>query len=543
MTDIEITNYIKDTYENHKLTYTMILFSKKNKEVANWILNRTKFLDQVPKLTKRTRIHCILNNITELPKCKICGKVLYRNAKPGVGFARYCCPKCENSDPEVIQKLKETNNKIYGCDWSFQSDNNKNKTKITMNKKYGCDYAMQNQEIHDKAIKRMIEIFGVPYPSKSKEIEYKKKIKSITKLYKKLSSNNKVQPLFTLQELIDNGKYIRYRWKCLKCGTEFESFIDVSWYRQGWNKSYARCTSCYPRESGISSGEKDVLKYILSFYKGDYLENKRCLKINENSHGNLEIDLLFPNVNIGIEYDGLFWHSEQSGTPNDYHLMKTNTALKNNINLIHIFESEWRDRNEAVKSYIKYVFGMTTKINLDSKKYIIRSLSYDESKLFFDQNSILGHVKSNNTFGLELNDEIVCAMTFNRCRFMNIENTFEISRLATKNGFIVENGYKLLLDHFTKTHTTANIIGYSDRRYPINKIFEELSFNHFKTTKPSYYYIIKGKLKSRHEYTKNTLKDKLKIFDETKSEVQNMIDNGYSRIFDCGTDVYIYHNQ
>ena len=44
----------------------------------------------------------------------------------------------------------------------------------------------------------MIEIFGVPYPSKSKEIEYKKKIKSITKLYKKLSYNNKVQPLFTL---------------------------------------------------------------------------------------------------------------------------------------------------------------------------------------------------------------------------------------------------------------------------------------------------------------------------------------------------------
>ena len=102
MTDIEITNYIKDTYENHKLTYTMILFSKKNKEVTNWILNRTKFLDQVPKLTKSTRIYCILNNITELPRCKICGKELYRNVKSGVGFARYCCPKCENSDPEVI---------------------------------------------------------------------------------------------------------------------------------------------------------------------------------------------------------------------------------------------------------------------------------------------------------------------------------------------------------------------------------------------------------------------------------------------------------
>ena len=186
---------------------------------------------------------------------------------------------------------------------------------------------------------------------------------------------------------------------------------------------------------------------------------------------------------------------------------------------MHIFESEWRDRNEAVKSYIKYVFGMHTTIQIDNQNYIIRKLSNNESKLFFNQNSIFGHVKSNNTFGLELNGEIVCAMSFNKCRFMKIENTFEISRLVSKNGFTVENGYKLLLEHFIQTHCTVNIIGYSDRRYPINTIFENLSFKFYKTTKPSYYYIVKGKLKSRHEYTKNTLKDKLKIFDETKSEV------------------------
>ena len=67
--------------------------------------------------------------------------------------------------------------------------------------------------------------------------------------------------------------------------------------------------------------------------------------------------------------------------------MKTNTALKNNINLIHIFESEWRDRNEAIKSYIKYIFNMHTTIQIDNQNYIIRKLSHNESKLFFNQNS------------------------------------------------------------------------------------------------------------------------------------------------------------
>ena len=41
-----------------------------------------------------------------------------------------------------------------------------------------------------------------------------------------------------------------------------------------------------------------------------------------------EIDLLIPSIKLGIEYNGLFWHSEQQGKGNNYHLDKTNKCEK-----------------------------------------------------------------------------------------------------------------------------------------------------------------------------------------------------------------------
>ena len=40
------------------------------------------------------------------------------------------------------------------------------------------------------------------------------------------------------------------------------------------------------------------------------------------------------------------------------------------------------------------------------------------------------------------------------------------------------------------------------------------------------------------KYQKYKLKDKLEKFDESLTEVQNMYNNGYNRIFDCGNLVY-----
>jgi len=44
----------------------------------------------------------------------------------------------------------------------------------------------------------------------------------------------------------------------------------------------------------------------------------------------------------------------------------------------------------------------------------------------------------------------------------------------------------------------------------------------------------------RYGYLK--INDKLEIFDETLTEVDNMYNNGYRRIYDCGNQVWIFKN-
>ena len=46
------------------------------------------------------------------------------------------------------------------------------------------------------------------------------------------------------------------------------------------------------------------------------------------------------------------------------------------------------------------------------------------------------------------------------------------------------------------------------------------------------------KLYSRNVFQKHKLKGKLKIFDVNLSEYDNMINNGYRRIYDSGNIVY-----
>lgn len=132
---------IRQIVESHRMTYSKILFSKSNAGLADFILRETKFLDRIPNLTPKTRVYCLLNGVTELPRCRTCGKEMFRNARSGTGFAKYCSPKCENSDPDVMKKMNDTNLERYGSKWSMQSGAVKDRSKATMRLRYGVEYA------------------------------------------------------------------------------------------------------------------------------------------------------------------------------------------------------------------------------------------------------------------------------------------------------------------------------------------------------------------------------------------------------------------
>ena len=113
------------------------------------------------------------------------------------------------------------------------------------------------------------------------------------------------------------------------------------------------CLHCNPISQGFSKAEKDILQFIKDNYKGEVLEN--------NKKFDVECDIYIPELKLGIEYNGLYWHSELY-KDSKFHLNKTNIFEKNDNQLIHIFEDEWIYKQDIVKSRLLNLLNMSERV-------------------------------------------------------------------------------------------------------------------------------------------------------------------------------------
>ena len=134
----------------------------------------------------------------------------------------------------------------------------------------------------------------------------------------------------------------------------------------------------------------------------DYIENIIGFKINKNSRKIIppyELDIFVPEKNLAIEYDGILWHSEKYIKDTNYHLNKTELCEKVGIRLIHIFDSEWLNKKEIVKSRLKDVLGVFDK-TVFARKCKVCEVDSETSRKFQDTNHIQGAVGASVHLGL-----------------------------------------------------------------------------------------------------------------------------------------------
>ena len=153
----------KQQYKNN-----YIRFIKKDKELLNNILEKTKFLDinvhiQYPLYF---RVSLVLNNISSIPLCPTCGKILeYSQSKRR--FKYHCNSVCAANDPAVKQKVEQTNLSRHGC----KHYNNHAKQQQTMIEKYGVESALcGNTEFRKKGRQTLFNKYGkYNFPDKTTE--------------------------------------------------------------------------------------------------------------------------------------------------------------------------------------------------------------------------------------------------------------------------------------------------------------------------------------------------------------------------------------
>ena len=467
------------------------------------------------------------NNLKEVPKCKYCNsETKFVNITKG--YRIYCSTKCLSNDVCIKNKRKETCIVKYGSNNPMENIEIANKLKDNLLNKYGVDNISKLQETKDKVKNSNLIKFGYEYNSQRPEI---KKIlsqriinnKSIINIHKE----NRVE---YIKEKIKNYNFdfineqsSLYTFFCKKCETEFN--IHKNMINDRIRNSNTVCTNCNPINSSISDTQNNILDIIKESYHNDIIKNCRTV-INE------EIDIYLPELKLGFEFNGIYWHSEKYRN-RYYHLNKTKQCIDNGVRLIHIWEDDWISKNSIIRSQINNWIGVSNN-RIYARKCEVKEIK--ETKIcrkFLDDNHIQGNVNSVIKIGLYYENNLVSIMTFDHSegrKKMNI-NEWNLSRFCNLLNTNVIGGASKLLNFFIKTYKPIRVISYADMDWSIGDLYNKLGFIAVHDTLPDYKYIINNKRIHKSRFRKSKL-------DTNKTETMYMKSNNIEKIWDCGKRKY-----
>lgn len=330
-------------------------------------------------------------------ECSMCGKELNKTLNNYSPICRECKIKETNlekygvitpaKNSKVKEKIRHTNLMIYGTIVPAQNSEVKEKMRQTNLKKYGVENPYQSEEIKEKMRKTHLEKHGVEYFSQSEFYLDKVKNTSILKYNKEHYSkteewlervkntnsnkygvenvmrnryiknrvflkqkesilenifngnrlNQNIQPLFSKKEY--SGCETLLEFKCLYCNTTFHDRIQ--------DGLQPRCPTCFPKLSGHSKQEKEIVDWLNSL-------NHTVIENDRQTIQPLEIDIYLPLHNLAIEFNGVYWHSTEFITNENYHQNKVEMCYNQGIRLLHIWEDEWLENRQKIKERILF---------------------------------------------------------------------------------------------------------------------------------------------------------------------------------------------
>jgi len=473
----------------------------------------------------RQKLYNYIYNITIQPKCK------NENCNNDVKFYNqlnkyldFCCNKCISGSSLIKEKKIKTSLKNYGVPYTMQSKAIRDKSKETCLLKYGVDNPSKSKIILDKKIKTNLKKFGVTQYCYSDDFK-----KIMNTRHNNTTLNSFAKKLNISKENIEiiDDVYVKIKNYC-PVHNEFIIKKDNVYGRTNV-KIDNICTICYPINKNSSIKEIEIREFI---------ENELGLKTKKIKIGTQEIDIYVESNRVGVEFNGIYWHSDKFKDIH-YHSNKTNLSNEQNIHLIQIFENEWIMKNEIIESILMEslnIFDYNIDTNNKTNDILIKEIDDGLYLDFLENNHFLGKINSEIKIGLFCNDELVSIMSFNKIA----GNNYELLRFSNKLNTIIIGGANKLLEYFISNYNPNEIITFVDRRYYNGKLYEELGFKIIENTEPNFYFVDRHTYISYNKHNINEFILSKQKPNENKTTDEIMKDLGYNKLYDCGDMKFVF---
>ncbi len=501
------------------------LSSQLIKNKINDFIELTSFLPLDSSISER--IFCIMNDIEELPRCKTCKKSLKdKFIKYSIGYSNYCNSSCSKKNKLVNDKFKKTCIEKYGSEHYWSSDIGKNAIKNSVRNKYGVSSTVNLPHIKEKRLQNLKTYY---------QDNDAKKFASFKRCYKlalgRNKSNIQLDENWNFEDWKNNNEW---KFNCLDCNTDFITKIE--------DGKSIRCYKCHPHN--YSKPHIIVLDIIKKFIdEKDIICNTRSFLPSKK-----EIDIFIPSKRIGFEINGNYWHGESSRNNSIlkdikfYHQNKTLEAYNNSIKIIQLFEYEI-ENNVLLESKIKSILNIGLK-NINARNTLVKEISFKESSKFLNENHWQGSCNDSVRIGLFHNNELIAVSTFGNPRFLSSnKNEYELIRSCYRIDLNIRGGLGKMISYLKNNFKVDKIISYADLKWSKPKIYEKLGFEEVSICQPNYVYVKHLKKLSRYQCQKKKLSKVLgDKYNPLLSEHQNMLNNNYTKIWDCGNVKYEYTN-
>lgn len=275
--------------------------------------------------------------------------------------------------------------------------------------------------------------------------------------------------------------------------------------------NFLRGRGCPLCSNLYSSGELEICEFL------------DTLNVEYETHSKIippyEVDIFIPSMNLGIEYNGAYWHSRHASR--GQHRNKMNLMNEKGYRLIQVFELDWLENKQIVQSILRHAVRCTD-VSIGARKTHRVTISNSQYKKFLEENHIKGYRPAKTKIGLDHNGDLVAVAGISGS---------ELIRFCVKLNTNIHGALSKLL-----SEVSHSLDSYCDLSYFNGGGYIQAGFEVVGKTPPGFCYVRNHNRRSRLQFQKHKLNKEFgPNTDMTMTEEQLCNQHKWFRYYDCGS--------